>query len=501
MISATPDACLPTSVTSPSFHITGMGVGPHDANAIFPYKGVWHAMHQANWTDWAHLTSPDLVHWTRTPSALSPNGDWDGTLSMLDGKPIIFFDCYSVEDCNGSFVPPARRQRQRSVGLPLDPPIVGVARPSDPDDATLLSWKKDPRNPIALHQSDGTPVTRGFAGPSNLWRTPAGALTFAMQLGGSIARFESDEASLHNWTLADPAFYAHGGHGGHGASGLAFFELPSAGGAADAGPYTHWLGNLWADGTSAGTQYVVLGRYGADGTFANVSAPQPIESSQVVVFGTMQCTDGRCIHLAWFNVGGSCLTVPRELTYAYSAATGEGRMLALPVKEIETLRNASLGVRTAITVDAAHPLAAFDTTSTTFDLEAELTLPVNGSATVALLAASPSVAEVLLTINATTLPGYTTYSVSAEVPFATTATYNTTLAFNMSGGEATLPLRVVADRTLVEVFVGGGRGVVSTPVLEPGKSPDNGGVFFSAPAAPYTVASASAWEMGCGWAP
>ena len=56
-----------------------MGVGPHDANAIFPYKGVWHAMHQANWTDWAHLTSPDLVHWTRTPSALSPNGDWDGT--------------------------------------------------------------------------------------------------------------------------------------------------------------------------------------------------------------------------------------------------------------------------------------------------------------------------------------------------------------------------------------------------------------------------------------
>ena len=175
-------------------------------------------------------------------------------------------------------------------------------------------------------------------------------------------------------------------------------------------------------------------------------------------------------------------------------------MLALPVKELETLRNASLGARTATTVDAAHPLAAFDTTSTTFDLEAELTLPVNGSATVALLAASPSVAEVLLTINATTLPGYTTYSVSAEVPFATTATYNTTLAFNMSDGAATLPLRVVADRTLVEVFLGGGRGVVSTPVLVPGKSPDNGGVFFSAPAAPYTVASASAWEMGCGWA-
>ena len=36
---------------------TNMGIGPHDANAIFQYKGTWHAMHQANWTDWAHLVS------------------------------------------------------------------------------------------------------------------------------------------------------------------------------------------------------------------------------------------------------------------------------------------------------------------------------------------------------------------------------------------------------------------------------------------------------------
>ena len=99
MISATPDACLPTSLTTPSFHITGMGVGPHDANAIFPYKGVWHAMHQANWTDWAHLVSTDLVHWSRLPSALFPNGDWDGSLTILNGKPVIMYDCYNVVDC------------------------------------------------------------------------------------------------------------------------------------------------------------------------------------------------------------------------------------------------------------------------------------------------------------------------------------------------------------------------------------------------------------------
>ena len=205
-------------------------------------------------------------------SALSPNGDWDGTLSVLDGKPIIFFDCYDVQDCNGSYVPPevakVKSERRARIGLPLDPPLVGVAHPANLSDPNLLEWKKDPRNPIAFHTADGTVVRRGFAGPSNLWRAPGEPLSFAMQLGGSIARFTSHEPSLHNWTVADASFYgSRSGHGGRGASGLAFFELPTntqTGGPASplpseaavvvaTGPYTHWLGNLWVDGTPAGT--------------------------------------------------------------------------------------------------------------------------------------------------------------------------------------------------------------------------------------------------------
>ena len=27
-----------------------LGVGPHDLNAILPWKGVWHIIHQANYT-------------------------------------------------------------------------------------------------------------------------------------------------------------------------------------------------------------------------------------------------------------------------------------------------------------------------------------------------------------------------------------------------------------------------------------------------------------------
>ena len=89
---------------------------------------VWHLMNQANWTDWAHLVSTDLAHWTRHPSALSPNGDWDGAVTFVDGKPVILYDCFDVADCrpiNGTTaevaeqrqaVAAAKRRRYRLYG-------------------------------------------------------------------------------------------------------------------------------------------------------------------------------------------------------------------------------------------------------------------------------------------------------------------------------------------------------------------------------------------------
>jgi hypothetical protein len=63
-----PNPCLGNVTNAPKFHITNMGTGPHDANAIFQYKGVWHLMHQANWTDWCAAcgTPPS----TRLPAPL-----------------------------------------------------------------------------------------------------------------------------------------------------------------------------------------------------------------------------------------------------------------------------------------------------------------------------------------------------------------------------------------------------------------------------------------------
>ena len=70
-----PNPCAEDVTKAPKFHLTNLGTGPHDVNAIFLWKGMWHVMHQANWTDWAHLVSRDLATWTRLSSALSPNGE------------------------------------------------------------------------------------------------------------------------------------------------------------------------------------------------------------------------------------------------------------------------------------------------------------------------------------------------------------------------------------------------------------------------------------------
>ena len=66
-----------------------------------------------------------------------------------------------------------------------------------------------------------------------------------------------------------------------------------------------------------------------------------------------------------------------------------------------------------------------------------------------------------------------------------------------------MPLRILVDKAIIEVFVGGGRGVLALPVLAPPPKPseEGGGTFlFVEPGGQAaTVSTVMAWEMGCGW--
>lgn len=137
----------------------------NDINAIFWYKGLYHAMFQERkpypCANWAHLVSRDLTTWKRLPDALAPTkhsfdggGVLDGSVSLLPGlDPVIIYDAHSPErgrDCPVSrrhqlLASPANISKNKSVGDDNgdgDPPTIGMAHPADPSDPELRVWKK-----------------------------------------------------------------------------------------------------------------------------------------------------------------------------------------------------------------------------------------------------------------------------------------------------------------------------------------------------------------------
>lgn len=520
-----PPQCDPGSPL-PSFHITGLGTGPHDANAIFRYGNVWHLMHQSNWTDWAHLVSTDLVHWTRFPSVLSPNGDWDGTLTILDGEPVILFDCYDVADCLPEPHAEEWVSRRATQSTPNDRTIVGVARPVDLKDVNLTVWTKDSHNPIKIVHG-GAPG----AGPSNLWRVGSTINMLMTQRKGQLVRYQTNDATLHEWSIATPSpFYP-----GHGGSGVGIFHalppsmrlasLSSMGGASHSATSTesptHMLGGIRPPtGHALGTPWFALGIYRSmTGAFNATGPPVVLDHSELFVFGQVGVVDGsRMLHVGWFNGPGlsNCLTVPRDVTYDPMLRT----LLAQPVPELRLLRGNVLGAFGPTHVQQGEAVSLFEhgTSANAFDLVIEVDLShvqhrIVFSVAITTAERGPDTRVVLLLhvsvgtpTEAGSLAGILRQSravnVSASVPHTAVAAHNTSFGFQMPTTEASLSVRTLADRALAETFVASGRGAVTSPLL----IPSNGSnltlrVAFAAvePSTGVMLRSALAWSMGCGW--
>jgi len=71
------------SVIKPRLHPTVSSGRIGDPNGAVWWKGAFHLFHQQNTTDprggassWGHLTSTDLAHWVRHPTALEPRADF-----------------------------------------------------------------------------------------------------------------------------------------------------------------------------------------------------------------------------------------------------------------------------------------------------------------------------------------------------------------------------------------------------------------------------------------
>lgn len=191
----------------PAFHLLPARNWMNDPCAPIYYRGQYHMFHQYNphsavWGDmnWAHATSPDMVHWTRQPIALSPDhgssdseGCFTGSAFLHNGHPTILYTgvatvprpLATLADGNNNF-----RETQNLATA---------------TDATLRTWRKLPA-PVIPTPPLGMAVT-GFRDPCPFqldghWYTLIGSGIPCV--GGNVLLYRAANPDLTKWEYLHP---------------------------------------------------------------------------------------------------------------------------------------------------------------------------------------------------------------------------------------------------------------------------------------------------------
>ena len=154
----------------PQYHLLPAHNWMNDPNGPIFYRGRYHMFHQYNpqgavWgnMNWAHATSPDMIHWQHEPIALSPtpggpdsNGVFSGSAVLDKGKPTLIYTAVA---------PPSKEADvtlRDDVHSWWETQCLAVAQ-----DDELRTWRKLPE-PIIAAPPAGLAVT-GFRDPC-LWQ-------------------------------------------------------------------------------------------------------------------------------------------------------------------------------------------------------------------------------------------------------------------------------------------------------------------------------------------
>lgn len=521
----------------------------NDVNAIFEYKEVFHIMHQGAAT-WEHLTSADLVHWTRRGKVFGPppkNSSWDkeaecdGSLSFPAGLgPRIMWtpNCgFKVAGGGGG------------VGAG-DYAHLAVAEAADPADPLLLEWTKDKRNPC-------TGDIPSF--PDSVWQSEVGDYYNMLgALNGKTpwARYTSN-ADLLVWKLADPAFatWANDSIGAacqkccslnrqpsKAAGGVSAPQWNRIPGAVTAGEPTHFInmakGNAFALGTyNATSEHMTL--------TSCTTVTEGAEYAWTATGGSSTPSKdggGRVLSVAWLwpekytlPEASPCveaLSMVRELRWdaiAAAAAGVGGTLISAPIPEYAALRNATLlacesmalspgvwspalplgGGRGGGGDDDAAAVAAGSTS------EIALALPLADSAATSLGVAvlspvSASATELarsaIIWLNVSApVDGAgggggrrraTLSLVNHHAPPVGNKTVVATQAFTVGAAETEVALTIFVDRVVIEAFAMGGRA----EVVGEEYPPDYTSAIHLVSDEATVVQNLTVHGMGCGWA-
>ena len=386
------------------------------------------------------------------------------------------------------FNPLDTRHPPQLRSTPADKAILGVARLVDPSDKYLLLWERAANNPV---QFDGEPI----AFPGQIWKSSNGLFNFV----GQGFRFQTNDSSLHSWKNMGPMVKLGE------RSGQWWIPIPNQ---VDGTPPPPTGPNI-AVNVGNGADFL-LGIYDeAAQTFTPwpVNGTEQINKLEMGSAGWFGAQGGKDNNNRMMLIGWAMGDYPRvtRLTLLREANWDNalGGLVANPVPELVGLRTENLAHETDVALSATpHAVAGTD----------------NGAAAAADVVITfknfPAVAK----FGACVLTNATFFGIGIFIEVNNgTATANSgpctagleLLSSSIESparpfpllGDAAVTLRILADRSVADFFVQGGRwaGTSTWPPKEAPRGAGDSSVVVWAQEGAGTTADVDVWGMGCGW--
>ncbi len=443
----------------PQFHFTAAQGWLNDPNGLVYYDGEYHLFFQyeaqLSGSDpkkiWGHAVSTDLVHWQQLSDALEP----DALGPMWSGSAVV--DWNNTSGFGSSGTPPLVALYTAAGGESPESQGRSFTQCLAYSIDRGRTWTKYAQNPVLPH------VAGGNRDPKVVWYAPARRWIMALYLDGDqFGLFSSPD--LKTWTQTQTLTVP-------GSSECPdFFPMPVEG-----TKEQRWLF------TSANGRYFVGSFDGK--TFTPETPLLPGDAGAnfyaAQTFSDVPAHDGRRIQIAWMRDGkypdmpfNQQMSFPCVLTL-HMASDGP-RLYRWPVKEIAKLYGSAVKqqhVTLSPGTDAAVPATAGDL----WDIEAEF-------------APSPGATAFGLRVRGTDIRYQT-----ANGGVLSCQGRQTALAPEAGGR---VKLRLLLDRTSLEVFGGGGQVSLTSCFLPP---PGDTSLSLYAEGGAVTLVSLTAHPLRSAW--
>jgi beta-fructofuranosidase len=465
----------------PALHITPPRGWLNDPNGLVHWHGTHHVFHQANpdgvgfgTMTWGHVSSTDLLHWTREEPALVPSqppdrdGCWTGCVVDADGTATAIYTG-AVHQGDDRWV--------QTVCL------------ATATDAGLRTWRKHPGNPLDVPPPGFE--TAVFRDPY-MWRDGDG---WAMLLASSLPTREGALLLYRSPDLLGWAYQGIAVRGGELPGGLrtgAVWECPSL---IPVGGGRHLLVFSVSDPATAPALHypvAVTGRF--DGARFQPGQLTRFDHGHGCYAPAVETTeDGRYLAYGWSWEGlteagreaqgwSGCLTLPREI------GLRDGQVSYRLAADLSSLRSAHWEER-EVSLGAGRPALAGGIGARAAEIRLAVRIGDAAGFDLVLCCSPDRQEETVIRYRAPESSLEFDRSRSSAWPQAIGGVSRASYPLPASG---VVELTVILDHSVVELFAGD--SVVMTERIYP-QRPDSGILRLEAIGGTATVTRLDVWEL------